>query len=503
MKLEELEKKLEEVRKYIKNHSLDEASVLMDEILSDSEDAENITVVLEMGQLLRAKENFKEAKIWFEKVLDIDKDNIYAIKAMLHVSCGVKNYEVLAFYVKKIIYLKDKMQEEDILTYLIDFLFVKLFEYKELDELFNVRKIVRILDSFQEYIKDLKLKNIIVNELEILNEQTVLKSKPRVAIISITSRCNIKCKMCKIPYEHWDFPRDKIHEIYDLFPTLQKIIWHGGEPFLYPGIDDLIEEAGKYNVNQVVSTNGLLLNKDRIKKIIDAKMELNISIHGFTKDVYETIHCGGNFKLLLNNLCNIKDIIRQSKLNIKYGLKFLVMKSNYKQLNNLYDFAVEYGFNHVYVNTLGYDTQNEENFIFQNEDMPIMKNVMENSKILSNKFKDTDIMYAAWLNEMNDENMLSSENTLNDEKQMAKKVQKSCCYMPWQSIQVDIYGFVRNNCYCENLILGNINEEKISEIWNNDKIIKIRENIINNGFDEKCSIDCKNGRISNVYLKNM
>lgn len=266
--------------------------------------------------------------------------------------------------------------------------------------------------------------------------------------------------------------------------------------FLYPDIDDMIVEAGKYGVNQVISTNGLLLSKERIKKIVNSKMELNISIHGLEKEVYESIHYGGKFDLLLKNLETIKEIINQSKLYMKYGLKFLLMKSNYKHLNKLYDFALKYGFNHVYVNTLGYDTINEENFIHHYKDTGIIENVIENSKILSDKFKKADILYEAWLPEL-----CEHKNEVKQEKESVVEP-KFCCYMPWQSIVINTDGVIQNNCYCENLILGNINEDTIEDIWNNDKIIEIRKNIIKDGFDEKCSLDCKNKRISSSFLKN-
>lgn len=496
MELHELNKKVEEVREHIKNKSLDKALNMMNIIIKDKENAENKMVILEMGQIYLASENFSESKIWFNKVLDIDEDNIYAIRAMLRVSCNLEDYDEVCLYAKKIITYKEKFKND--VSDLINFLFRKLFKYKESDDQDNIKKIAKILEICKEYIEDCKLKNILTNELEILNKDFVLKSKPRVLIISMTSKCNIRCKMCKVPSNSWDFPNDKLHEIYHLFPTLQKVIWHGGEPFLYQGIDDLIAEAGKYNVNQVVSTNGLLLNEERINKVINNGMELNISIHGLTEQIYELIHCGGNFKQLINNLEIIKNIKKSSNVYMKYGLKFLVMKSNYRQLSDLYDFVIKYGFNHVHVNTLGHDSISEENFIYHNDDSDILKNVIKNSKILYEKFKKADISYEAWLPEFENVSGICEYQNRNE-----KKEQKFCCYMPWQSLQIDIGGFVRNNCNCENLIVGNINEEKIDDIWNNDKIVQIRKNIINNGFDEKCALDCQNGRISNLYLKNM
>jgi len=501
MKLQELNKKIEEVRELIKNRFLDKALDMMNIIIKDKENAENKMVVLEMGQVFLASENFSKAKIWFQKALNMDKDDIYAIKAMLRIACGLEDYETLAIYIKKIISAKDKVQDENVLNYLIHFLFTKLFAYKQIDDLSNISKIVRMLNTCQDYIKDVKMKNIIVNELEILSKKTILKSAPRILIISLTSKCNIKCKMCKVPLNHWEFPQDKIRDIYSLFPTLQKVVWHGGEPFFYPWIDDLIKEASKYNVEQVVSTNGLLLNEDRIKKIINAKMELNISIHGLTKDIYETIHRGGKFEILLKNLNIIKDIRSQSQENMKYGLKFLVMRTNYKQLKDLCDFALKYGFNHVHVNTLGNDTLDEENFIYHYENINIIKDVLKQSEIVAKKFRETEIMYDAWLPSIG-KTQNKAEKQQCEKERREQREQEICCYMPWQSLVINIDGIVQNNCNCGQLQIGNINKDSINDIWNGNEIIKIRENMIKLGFDDRCVEDCKNGRISRLYLRN-
>lgn len=203
MELHELNKKVEEVREHIKNKSLDKALNMMNIIIKDKENAENKMVILEMGQIYLASENFSDSKIWFKKVLDIDEDNVYAIRAMLRVLCNLEDYDEVGLYAKKIISYKEKFKND--VSDLINFLFRKLFKYKESDDQYNINKIVKILEICKECIEDCKLKNILTNELEILNKEFVLKSKPRVLIISMTSKCNIRCKMCKVPLNHWTF----------------------------------------------------------------------------------------------------------------------------------------------------------------------------------------------------------------------------------------------------------------------------------------------------------
>jgi MoaA/NifB/PqqE/SkfB family radical SAM enzyme len=102
------------------------------------------------------------------------------------------------------------------------------------------------------HISDKKTENILINEAEIAQNKTVLKSMPRKLELLVTSKCNIRCKMCNIALGEWTFPESKNSEILKLMPYLEEIIWHGGEPLLYPHIYDLIGEASKNNVRQTI-----------------------------------------------------------------------------------------------------------------------------------------------------------------------------------------------------------------------------------------------------------
>ncbi len=503
MQEQELHDQLNKIRVNIKNNNLVEAKLLLDVIMADKTVSNNINFILEQGQYLLACQNFNESEKWLKKVLLVEKNNIYAIEGLIKISCALKNYNSVAEYMKMITE-NTIPNSEFIISDLINKLIEQLFEHKNRkNDIEETKKIIKILHFYSNFIKEKKIKNIVINEYEILEKKTILQSKPRMLIVSMTSRCNIKCEMCSIPYKHWDFPKNRIKEIFNLIPYLHTILWHGGEPFLCNEIDGLIVEAGKYNLKQIISTNGLLLNSERIKKIINSRVELNISIHGLTKQVYENIHHGAKFETLLSNLKTLKNIKEQNNIAMRYGLKFLVMKSNYKQLEYLYDFVNKYGFNHVYINTLGAETINSENFLYHFADNQILKKVLYMSNELSNKFKKNGIFYEAWLPAIeNDSNLLNSQEKLETDINNDNVQEKHCCYIPWESLYIDVEGNIRNGCDCNNLIIGNINNENLENVWNNEKIIEIRKNIINNGFDKRCSEDCKNGRILKEYLKN-
>ncbi|MBR3627612.1 MAG: radical SAM protein [Elusimicrobia bacterium] len=468
----------------------------------------NIEKILNVGQDLLRENNYENAKSYFQTILKIDSNNYFACEAMLKISCMLGDYNDLCFYANKL-FLQNKI------SFVIKYLYEQLIEFKKVLNLKKIKIIIYVLNKYIESIEDASIKNIVLNELEIIEKRVILKSFPRMLTVSLTSDCNIRCKMCHIPQKCWVFPDKKIEEIVSFMPKIQTILWHGGEPFFYNKIDILINEAKKYNLGQIISTNGLLLDDKRIEQIMSSNMEINFSVHGLTKDVYEKIHCGGNFDKLINNLKKFKNFKDKTNSNIKYGIKFLIMKSNYKQFMNLYDFVKEFGFNHVYINTLGEETCIDENLLFHENKREVFKYISDISEELKFKFKEDNIFYEAWLPKCNDIDKKVENNKIdnNDNKtkfgcnkkcdtKIFEKEKKFCCYIPWQSLYIDAGGYVRNGCFCNDIILGNINENSLEEIWNNEQQLSIRKNIINNGFDNKCSIDCRNGRILETFLKN-
>ncbi|MBU1125640.1 MAG: hypothetical protein KKC84_06420, partial [Candidatus Omnitrophica bacterium] len=76
------------------------------------------------------------------------------------------------------------------------------------------------------------LYNMILNELEITDKKIVLESKPRQLGVNLTHNCNIRCRMCFYPQTPWDIPPQIAQEIKVLLPSLQRVFWQGGEPFV-------------------------------------------------------------------------------------------------------------------------------------------------------------------------------------------------------------------------------------------------------------------------------
>tara|TARA_Y100001970_G_scaffold258810_1_gene339101 strand:- start:36 stop:1106 length:1071 start_codon:yes stop_codon:yes gene_type:complete len=96
--------------------------------------------------------------------------------------------------------------------------------------------------------------------------------------ISITDRCNLRCFYCLEPSASF-IPKRKLLSINDYTrfcsilsknAHIQKIRITGGEPTTRKDLDLLIKNIGKMNIKDIaMTTNGTLLNKEKLKKWFD------------------------------------------------------------------------------------------------------------------------------------------------------------------------------------------------------------------------------------------
>lgn len=370
------------------------------------------------------------------------------------------------------------------------------------------------IESFFPNIKN-RLRNIVYNEYEIFNKKTELRTYPRVLEVTLTTNCNLKCKMCNsIKYEKWQLPERTKNEIIELLPYIERINWLGGEVFLYKDFEQLLDEAHKYNIQQIISTNGLLLNKKIIEKLLDADVDLSISVDGTTRDVYENIRIGGSFDKLLENINLINDLKTKIKTRSKIRMCSVVLEDNYGQIVDFVEFAHKYNFDYI---TITPETNYMETGIFNNKNDLLYKynktieladkydieieNCLPKSPTnveIKKNNQRRNINKNICVNKMEyHKNIMSIHNNhfVNDKL-------KNFCYSPWQKIFVDALGFVKVNCNCGgNLVIGDIEKNSIKEIWNNNKIKILREKMINGDIEDCCRNFCFDGSLLQSKLR--
>lgn len=130
--------------------------------------------------------------------------------------------------------------------------------------------------------------------------------------ISLTDRCNLRCKYC-MPEEGIDkllhediLTLEEVYEITKVFVDLgvNKIRLTGGEPLARKGIVDLVSKVSKLDgvKDLAMTTNGILL-KRFAKELKQAGLSrVNISLDTLDKDKYRSITRGGNLSDVLEGI---------------------------------------------------------------------------------------------------------------------------------------------------------------------------------------------------------
>jgi len=105
---------------------------------------------------------------------------------------------------------------------------------------------------------------------------------PILAHLVPIRRCNLACGYCN-EYDHssppvpWETMRRRVDRLAELGTTIITI--SGGEPLLYPDLDELIRRIRSHRVLAGLITNGYLLTADRIRRLNRAGLEhMQISI---------------------------------------------------------------------------------------------------------------------------------------------------------------------------------------------------------------------------------
>lgn len=160
---------------------------------------------------------------------------------------------------------------------------------------------------------------------------------PPILQISLTYRCNLKCKMCSIAGllpETEELSTKQILHIIDEAKSygVHEVILTGGEPFLYHDIFDICDYIAQKKLRSIITTNAALIDINLAKKISHSKIDhLHISLDGLEEN-NDYFRGGGTFK----KICVAIGLLNQQRNNGRHfsmGIACTVMNNN---INDLY-----------------------------------------------------------------------------------------------------------------------------------------------------------------------
>lgn len=346
--------------------------------------------------------------------------------------------------------------------------------------------------SNTEYIENRKL-----NQSEIEQRKVLLKSKIRRLMVVLTGKCNLHCIMCERKAGDFTLPREVVWQIIYLFPYLDTIMWQGGEVFVVDYFKELFQEALKFpQILQEINTNGLLISEKWADLIARANTRLIVSVDSTDRQTYEYIRRGAKFDNLIKNLSLVKEARKgHNRVDTVDIVNIVVMRSNYQKLDSFVDFAAQYGFRSLnFMRMLGNICPQEN--IFRPPDYKALGYLKEHMPKIIDRAEKLGINvtydFVPFLSE--DKTPLINNAHSKDQNQLS-------CLMPWKSIFVDgsQRGQVYPECLCRTPV-GNILEDSLEGIWNNQKMQLYRQKILDGKLKNWCNPDCTDGLVNKDFL---
>lgn len=177
-------------------------------------------------------------------------------------------------------------------------------------------------------------------------------SFPQFISFTVTNSCNLRCRMCgqwseegyitnrvKDPGAHmkladWKRLVDEVSS-YDV----AFILVRGGEPFLFPGIIELLEYIRSKGISLSIDTNGTILEKYAADLVRIGNMHITFSVDG-----PEEIHDGvrgveGSFKKTKENIALLNELEKDRQHKISKSVCFTISPYSYKGLGEMPDVA--------------------------------------------------------------------------------------------------------------------------------------------------------------------
>lgn len=261
--------------------------------------------------------------------------------------------------------------------------------------------------------------------------ETRVDGGPLTLAIESTAKCNLFCPMC--PRENIYFPPKDME-----LPLFRKIIDEGkdflefavpygvGEPLLNPEIFDMISYCRQAGIPSGISTNATVLTEEMSRKLIESGLDYIIfAFDGATKETFEKYRKGADFERVRDNIRTFLRVKKEMASKIFCILQMVRLKDNRKEIPDLIRMWRVEGMDEI-------------------------------------RIKKDEVH--------NDGSAIPGDN-------LERPPMRHPCYLLWRGpMYVHYDGTVFPCCYIypEDAI-GNIKKNSLREIWNSDKMVRLRE----------------------------
>lgn len=189
----------------------------------------------------------------------------------------------------------------------------------------------------------------------------LLPKPPTCLYVEVTNRCNLKCVTCIRTFETReeakDLSFDEFKAAVEQLPALERAVLHGiGEPLLNRELPRMIEHLKARGVYVLFNSNATLLTPDWQERLIETGLdEFRVSMDAATEESYERIR---GLPMLGKLVANLKELsLLKRRLGVerpRVSLWLVGLKENLGEMPAFFALAEEVGADEVYLQRLVY-----------------------------------------------------------------------------------------------------------------------------------------------------
>ncbi len=346
-------------------------------------------------------------------------------------------------------------------------------------------------------------------------------SAPRWIWLQLLEACNLRCKMC---YEWGDSGAYKERTmltqldikvvkkiIEDCSPVKPYYDLFGGEPLMYPQIDEVLAALKYYGSQVAFPTNGTLLEKHAEMIIENEPHRVWVSMDG-PEEINDQQRGKGVFKRATRGIEKLHALREEKGKEFpKIGTIFIITPLTYMHVEELFFKSLDITkLDHISLEFQSFITPedhiNYRNILKTNFDLDtnaavskgFVRELSEFSEMNAREIarqvrsieeycKEKGVYFNAYPQNMTEETVELYFSGNSDKLAHAKKR----CEFPWLSTEINARGDVTSCHAFYDLTLGNVYEQRLLDIWNGPKYKQYRNYLKKNSFPI-CQACCLN-----------
>jgi len=313
------------------------------------------------------------------------------------------------------------------------------------------------------------------------------RMKPRVATMFLTYRCTSKCKSCtawkrevvteaELGLADWCRVSDSLYAV-----GVRAAELFGGDVFLRSDlVIPLIRHLKKNSFTIHIPTNSNLINEDIAADLAEERVDyIYFSVDG-VGDVQDSVRgVQGTFDKVVRAVGLVKRLRKTAKTPVLI-CNTTVSNQNVGKLSEIAKFASEVGFDGLFYEYVGEMTHEQIEKSRIGDLTPTPFYVRQEESLLLNKDQAIvlkDELEAIKRHFSGSRLSVSSINidTLSVKDLHNGTIPNKRCYVERTEVTVDPYGNVIACPVVNNYIFGNLLEQDLKDIWNNERHRKFRE----------------------------